>query len=119
MTRISSIYACTFLPAAVLSAASPTVVKLQLHHLGQTGTVVGRYSAIGTTGASYHNHDDHDWPEGRSDEYGGLSDDDDGWSQGRSDECDGDGGLSDDDGGGRHAAHAGQTIWRARPGPGP
>jgi spermidine synthase len=40
-----------FLPAAVLSAASPTVVKLQLHHLGQTGSVVGRYSAIGTTGA--------------------------------------------------------------------
>ena len=40
-----------FLPAAVLSAASPTVVKLQLHHLGQTGSVVGRYSAIGTSGA--------------------------------------------------------------------
>jgi spermidine synthase len=43
--------AAFFLPAAVLSAASPTVVKLQLHHLGQTGSVVGRYSAIGTTGA--------------------------------------------------------------------
>lgn len=43
--------AAFFLPAAVLSAASPTVVKLQLHHLGQTGTVVGRYSAIGTAGA--------------------------------------------------------------------
>ncbi len=43
--------AAFFLPAAVLSAASPTVVKLQLHHLGQTGTVVGSYSAIGTTGA--------------------------------------------------------------------
>ena len=40
-----------FLPAAVLSAASPTVVKLQLHRLGQTGTIVGSYSAIGTTGA--------------------------------------------------------------------
>ncbi len=40
-----------FLPAAVLSAASPTVVKLQLHHLGQTGAIVGSYSAIGTTGA--------------------------------------------------------------------
>lgn len=47
------IYAGTafFLPAAVLSAASPTVIKLQLHHLGQTGAIVGSYSAIGTTGA--------------------------------------------------------------------
>ena len=43
--------AAFFLPAAVLSAASPTVVKLQLQHLGQTGSVVGRYSAIGTSGA--------------------------------------------------------------------
>ena len=43
--------AAFFLPAAVLSAATPTVVKLQLHHVGQTGTVVGRYSAIGTSGA--------------------------------------------------------------------
>lgn len=43
--------AAFFLPAAVLSAASPTVVKLQLHHLGQTGAIVGSYSAIGTTGA--------------------------------------------------------------------
>ena len=40
-------------PAAVLSAASPTVVKLQLHHLGRTGTIVGSYSAIGTTGAIF------------------------------------------------------------------
>ena len=49
------IYAGTafFLPAAVLSAASPTVVKLQLHHLGQTGAIVGSYSAIGTTGAIF------------------------------------------------------------------
>lgn len=39
------------LPAAVLSAVGPTVVKLQLHHLGQTGAVVGSYSAIGTAGA--------------------------------------------------------------------
>jgi spermidine synthase len=47
------IYAGTafFLPAAVLSAAGPTVVKLQLQHLGQTGSIVGRYSAIGTAGA--------------------------------------------------------------------
>ena len=43
--------AAFFLPAAVLSAASPTVVKLQLRHLSQTGSVVGRYSAIGTAGA--------------------------------------------------------------------
>ncbi|HSM33010.1 MAG TPA: fused MFS/spermidine synthase [Anaerolineae bacterium] len=47
------IYAGTafFLPAAVLSAAGPTVVKLQLEHLEQTGSIVGRYSAIGTAGA--------------------------------------------------------------------
>jgi MFS family permease len=43
--------AAFFLPAAVLAAASPTVVKLQLRHLGETGTVVGRYSALGTAGA--------------------------------------------------------------------
>jgi spermidine synthase len=43
--------AAFFLPAAVLSAASPTVVKLQLRHLGETGTIVGRYSALGTAGA--------------------------------------------------------------------
>ena len=40
-----------FLPAAVLSAVSPTVVKLQLDDLGQTGTVVGRLSALATAGA--------------------------------------------------------------------
>ena len=43
--------AAFFLPAAVLSAASPTVVKIQLRHLGETGRVVGRYSALGTAGA--------------------------------------------------------------------
>lgn len=42
---------CCFLPAAVLSAVSPTVVKIQLRDLARTGTVVGRLSAIGTTGA--------------------------------------------------------------------
>jgi MFS family permease len=42
---------CCFLPAAVLSAVSPTVVKIQLRDLAQTGTVVGRLSAIGTAGA--------------------------------------------------------------------
>lgn len=40
-----------FLPALVLSAVSPTVVKLQLHDLERTGVVVGRLSGIGTAGA--------------------------------------------------------------------
>ncbi|HWB72846.1 MAG TPA: fused MFS/spermidine synthase [Egibacteraceae bacterium] len=40
-----------FAPAAVLSAVSPTVVKLQLGDLRETGTVVGRLSALGTAGA--------------------------------------------------------------------
>lgn len=39
------------LPAAVLSAVTPTVVKLQLRTLEVTGTVVGRLSAVGTAGA--------------------------------------------------------------------
>lgn len=47
------IYAGTafLLPAAVLSATGPTVVKLQLRRLDQTGAIVGSYSAIGTAGA--------------------------------------------------------------------
>jgi spermidine synthase len=40
-----------FAPAAVLAAASPIVVKLQLRSLGETGSVVGRLSALGTAGA--------------------------------------------------------------------
>ena len=40
-----------FAPAAVLSAISPTVVKMQLRDLEETGSIVGRYSALGTTGA--------------------------------------------------------------------
>ncbi len=40
-----------FGPAAVLSAVSPMVVKLQLDALEETGSVVGRLSAIGTAGA--------------------------------------------------------------------
>jgi SAM-dependent methyltransferase len=40
-----------FAPAAVLSAVAPTVVKLQLSDLRVTGSVVGRLSALGTTGA--------------------------------------------------------------------
>ena len=40
-----------FLPAAVLSAVNPIVVKLQLRDLDVTGQVVGRLSAVGTAGA--------------------------------------------------------------------
>lgn len=39
-----------FLPAAILSAVPPVVVKLRLATLEQTGTVVGSYSAVGTAG---------------------------------------------------------------------
>jgi spermidine synthase len=38
-------------PAALLSAVPPMVVKLQLASLAQTGSVVGRLSSIGTLGA--------------------------------------------------------------------
>ena len=40
-----------FLPAVVLSAVTPMVVKLQLHDLQRTGGVVGRLSGISTFGA--------------------------------------------------------------------
>ncbi len=40
-----------FLPAAVLSAVTPAVIKLQLASLEETGTVVGRLSGISTAGA--------------------------------------------------------------------
>ena len=40
-----------FLPALVLSAVTPIVVKLQLKDLEATGTIVGRLSAFATTGA--------------------------------------------------------------------
>ncbi|CAN5751068.1 hypothetical protein BH24CHL8_BH24CHL8_10700 [soil metagenome] len=43
--------AAFFAPAAVLAAVTPTVVKLRLHDLSETGRVVGRLSAIGTAGA--------------------------------------------------------------------
>ncbi len=39
------------LPAALLSAVSPVIVKIQLGSLAETGRVVGTYSAIGTAGA--------------------------------------------------------------------
>ncbi len=41
------------LPAAVLSAVSPAVVKLQLRSLNQTGQIVGQLSALGTCGALF------------------------------------------------------------------
>lgn len=40
-----------FAPAAVLSAVSPLVIKLQLRDLAATGSVVGRLSGIATAGA--------------------------------------------------------------------
>ena len=40
-----------FLPAAALSAVTPTVVKLQLRDLDSTGSVVGQMSGVGTLGA--------------------------------------------------------------------
>lgn len=39
-----------FVPAALLSAVTPLVVKLQLASLAETGRVVGRLSSIGTLG---------------------------------------------------------------------
>jgi hypothetical protein len=40
-----------FLPAFLLSAITPLVIKLQLGDLRQTGQVVGRLSSVGTLGA--------------------------------------------------------------------
>ncbi len=40
-----------FAPSALLSAVSPAVVRLALSSLDETGSTVGRYSAIGTAGA--------------------------------------------------------------------
>jgi len=42
-----------FAPAAVLSAVTPTVVKIRLHSLDTTGSVVGTLSAVGTAGAIF------------------------------------------------------------------
>ncbi len=42
-----------FAPAAVLSAVTPTVTKLRLQTLHETGAVVGRLSAIATAGAIF------------------------------------------------------------------
>ncbi|WP_189113411.1 fused MFS/spermidine synthase [Pilimelia terevasa] len=43
--------AAVFAPAALLSAVTPLVVKLQLADLRRTGHVVGRLSSVGTLGA--------------------------------------------------------------------
>ena len=43
-------FAGFFAPSAVLSAVSPTVVKMQLTSLDVTGAVVGRLSAVSTAG---------------------------------------------------------------------
>ncbi len=42
-----------FLPAVVLSTVPPLVVKVKLQDLGETGAVVGQYSAFGTFGAIF------------------------------------------------------------------
>jgi len=42
-----------FAPAMVLSAVTPTVTKIRLHSLDETGTVVGRLSALATAGAIF------------------------------------------------------------------
>jgi len=42
-----------FLPALVLSAVSPTIVKMQLDDLGHTGEVVGGFSAVSSAGAIF------------------------------------------------------------------
>ena len=49
-TTVITVFAF-FAPAAVLSAVTPAVIKLQLSSLTETGRVVGRLSAISTTGA--------------------------------------------------------------------
>ncbi len=43
--------AALFIPSALLSAVSPAVVRLALASLSETGSTVGRYSALGTAGA--------------------------------------------------------------------
>jgi hypothetical protein len=49
-TTILTVFAF-FLPAAVLSAVTPAVIKIQLASLAETGRVVGRLSALSTAGA--------------------------------------------------------------------
>ncbi|MGB7449176.1 MAG: fused MFS/spermidine synthase [Ornithinimicrobium sp.] len=42
---------CILVPGALLSAVTPIVTKLRLTDLGETGTIVGRLSGVGTAGA--------------------------------------------------------------------
>lgn len=54
INAISIVFAAAagfFVPAAILSAVPPVIVKIQLDSLDETGRVVGTYSAIGTAGA--------------------------------------------------------------------
>ncbi len=53
VTIVTLAFCGFFAPATVLSAVSPAVVKLQLKDLADTGSVVGRLSAIGTAGAIF------------------------------------------------------------------
>lgn len=48
---ITLAFSAFFLPAVLLSAVTPMVVKLELHDLGNTGGIVGRLSGISTVGA--------------------------------------------------------------------
>ncbi|MEX2562326.1 MAG: fused MFS/spermidine synthase, partial [Nitriliruptoraceae bacterium] len=50
-TTVILTFAGFFAPAAVLTAVTPAVIKLRLSSLDETGSVVGRLSAIGTAGA--------------------------------------------------------------------
>ena len=42
-----------FIPGALLSAVSPTIAKLRLSTIDETGTVVGHLSGVGTAGAIF------------------------------------------------------------------
>jgi spermidine synthase len=50
-TTVILTFAAFFAPAAVLTAVTPAVIKIQLGDLDETGRVVGRLSAVGTVGA--------------------------------------------------------------------
>lgn len=50
-TTVVLTFLAFFAPAAALTAVTPAIIKLQLASLDETGTVVGRLSAIGTAGA--------------------------------------------------------------------
>ena len=53
MSILFGSFAGFFVPAALLSAIPPAVVKVRLASLEETGSVVGSYSAIGTAGAIF------------------------------------------------------------------